>query len=320
VEEDDGAFWMEMSDFIRHFDQVYICHLHVGATPGTVADIPSAWTEGRDGGGLNYGTYGHNPQFSVNVRKASEVTIYLVLPNPRYLATQPGAISEEFAAALHLVDARGDAVDTNSRKYPAIADSGKYGFRTRVLRCQVDPATHTVPLTLVASTFEPGIKVPFFIRVVSSVPHAVDIKPIPLHHGFADKAVYRGKWSVASDNAGGCANTVDVCKNPYYLLKIHQPTRVRVVLRRIAGKSAIGCQLLRSNAGPPHQRASVAAKSVYTRADVCEADVEVHGQDVGQVLTLCCAMFGAGDEGEYEVVVKWRDAAAVEIVGKGGSA
>ncbi|XP_073454790.1 calpain-2 catalytic subunit-like [Aquarana catesbeiana] len=87
VKREDGDFWMQMDDFMRHFDTLEICNL----TPDSVdSDTPKPWKDscfdgkwvrGHNAGGCrnHQGTFWSNPQFLVTLEGEDETHPHTIL-------------------------------------------------------------------------------------------------------------------------------------------------------------------------------------------------------------------------------------------------
>ncbi|PIO05061.1 hypothetical protein AB205_0210090, partial [Aquarana catesbeiana] len=87
VKREDGDFWMQMDDFMRHFDTLEICNL----TPDSAdSDTPKPWKDscfdgkwvrGHNAGGCrnHQGTFWSNPQFLVTLEGEDETHPHTIL-------------------------------------------------------------------------------------------------------------------------------------------------------------------------------------------------------------------------------------------------
>ncbi len=312
VAGDDGAFWISFTDMAAQFSRIYICHVPLPPSIKHTYTLTSAWTTGRDGGCTNFTTYGNNPQFALHVPKQANVSIYLVLADPKARRGANTTSAEvDFSSALHVCANKGRAIDSNCAQYPLICSSGKYGYRSRVIQAKLDPTPPDTPYTIIASTFDPGLHADFWLRIESDTP--VTLQPMPLDHGFDGRVAFAG--SFAGPTSGGCINYDTVCDNPYWRVRVLRPTTLRAVLTRREGAAAMGCMLVQCGGNAPTRRVKrVVGKSGYSSGNMGEMEVAVTPEDCADCpLTLFVSAFKAGDAAAWGLVLKWLEEGDVEV-------
>ncbi|XP_060113738.1 calpain-12 [Heteronotia binoei] len=86
VSKEDGEFWMQLVDFVRHFDTLELCHLSADELQGketpsswNLSCFQGCWVRGYTAGGRqNFnpsGTFWMNPQYHVSLREPDELEV-----------------------------------------------------------------------------------------------------------------------------------------------------------------------------------------------------------------------------------------------------
>lgn len=75
MQEEEGCFYISFEDFVRVFNEVYICRL----TPKNYIHqrVKGMWKGKTAGGSREYPTFHYNPQYQLYVNKKANVTITL---------------------------------------------------------------------------------------------------------------------------------------------------------------------------------------------------------------------------------------------------
>lgn len=154
---DDGIFWMLFSDFVVHFEQLYICHIIATRPAGRWYRYTAAgeW-RGRSAGGCsnNPRTVNGNPQFALPVRVAANVILRL-------------ESDVDDCTAVEVYAARGARVRDLARDEPLLKGSpNNYSWLVPVEGALPAAAT---PYTIAVSTFKPGVEAAFVLSVYVDV-------------------------------------------------------------------------------------------------------------------------------------------------------
>ncbi|XP_054856079.1 calpain-12-like [Eublepharis macularius] len=86
VSKEDGEFWMQLVDFVRHFDVLEICHLRADAiqeegapSSWNISCFQGCWVKGYTAGGRQtfspWDTFWMNPQYHVSLREPDEAQL-----------------------------------------------------------------------------------------------------------------------------------------------------------------------------------------------------------------------------------------------------
>ena len=76
----DGSFWMDFGDFRRWFSLVYTCRM--ADDKWTKMTARSQWVDASAGGGPNFVSWRHNPQWLLRVPRPTRLTLSMTLPQP----------------------------------------------------------------------------------------------------------------------------------------------------------------------------------------------------------------------------------------------
>lgn len=128
VDKDDGEFWIQFSDLIREFAQIYICRVLTLDKGWVKAQVFGSWEKGRTAGGCsnNHDTFGNNPQFFLTVTKEPmDCVIELVLEDSRGIPEEEGR--NEFAIGISIfknpMHIRGRRMQVTPYKHSAFSTS-----------------------------------------------------------------------------------------------------------------------------------------------------------------------------------------------------
>ena len=79
---DDGTFWIEYADFVKHYNKVYMCRMLDDLW--TRITVKSRWMDETAGGCTNFISWRHNNQWLLHIhRPATKLTIKLTQPDAR---------------------------------------------------------------------------------------------------------------------------------------------------------------------------------------------------------------------------------------------
>uniref|UniRef100_A0A8C3YLF7 Calpain 12 n=1 Tax=Catagonus wagneri TaxID=51154 RepID=A0A8C3YLF7_9CETA len=209
VKKEDGEFWMELQDFLCHFDTVQICSLSpevLGPSPAGggwhIHTFQSRWVRGFNSGGSQPGaqTFWTNPQFRLTLLEPDEdedeeggwgaagargptqgghsprctVLLSLIQRNRRCLRAQGLTY---LTVGFHVFQLLGLWDSSHSRALlPSLlrADRSPFCARRDVSRrCRLRPGHYLV----VPSTARAGDEADFTLRVFSERSHTAEVAP-----------------------------------------------------------------------------------------------------------------------------------------------
>lgn len=187
--EDDGEFWMEYSDFTKHFQILEICHLSPDAFNAAdegseqsmngktkkvwqVVGEPSAWRKNVSAGGCKryMDTYAMNPQFHVEITECDEGTdtgtliVGLMQKDNRAERKELGTELYSLGFMIYPTEGEKGVLDKMYfKKHRSIASAGYINLREVSGKFHLKPGNYVV----VPTTFEPNEETEFLIRLVS---------------------------------------------------------------------------------------------------------------------------------------------------------
>ena len=184
------------------------------------------WKGLSAGGCTNHGSWIHNPQFSVVLSQESSSSSSLA--GKMTISLEQLGDSAPLPVGFYLFNKR----DSNPPGVPPTAALRQISQnKTRVktdfsrnkkisMEAPIANLAAELPLTIVPSTFDPGMERKFKVEVVftpkgGSPPKGLSLCPV---QEFQATEVVNGKWQLP-DLAGGCANHSTWLQNPLYLLK-----------------------------------------------------------------------------------------------------
>jgi len=148
-DEDDGAFWMEFSDFCVLFDSIYVCKLFKLVADGGQWHSASIRGEWRGESAACWRKMGNNPQYKMTIERPSTVFIAASQEDLR-------GKRKHYAICVNLWKGSGT-------RGTEMGDSGNYTYLRSVnMEVQrLEPGEYTI----VVSTFEAGQEGQFHIEV-----------------------------------------------------------------------------------------------------------------------------------------------------------
>ena len=158
--EDDGAFWMSLDDFVNNYSSVSIVRIYESPTWKKIS-ISCGWRGITAGGCPNHpDTYRNNPQFKLTVPRSTKATISMQQRDKR------GRGGDETFAI-------GWAIYSNSGKkitdYPPRSDykSGSYNY-SRDFSVEIPNLVgKQESYTLVCATFDPDQETDFTVTIIT---------------------------------------------------------------------------------------------------------------------------------------------------------
>ncbi|KPP57323.1 hypothetical protein Z043_124971, partial [Scleropages formosus] len=175
VRQEDGEFWMALTDFCRNFDQMEVCHLTesgMGAVkPWECALHHGSWVYNFTAGGPPGGAkYWQNPQFHLTLLEEDDDP-----SDPEQTCTFLVAVMQkhqrlsgiQLAINVHVYQARPDQhyltyLDLNLRR-PLISLDYYSPYREVVIRGRLPPGHYII----IPSTFEANQEGEFILRVLT---------------------------------------------------------------------------------------------------------------------------------------------------------
>jgi calpain-5 len=160
----DGVFWMQMSDFAVHFEDIYVCKIFrtvAEGGPWYKYTAEAEW-EGRAAGGCTNTPERAqwNPQWYVKPSRPSQV--YVSVAQKLDVLT-----ADKACIGVRLVRKGGKRLKAVYAG-ESVMDSGYCAVREMNAEGRVTP--DAAPYTLFASTFEPGVSRAYIVTVYSDAP------------------------------------------------------------------------------------------------------------------------------------------------------
>jgi len=157
----DGSFWMDFGDFRRWFSLVYTCRM--ADDKWTKMTARSQWVDASAGGGPNFVSWRHNPQWLLRVPRPTRLTLSMTLPQP----DGDAAPAQPFAIGACLFRGN-DAPDGVRRKLVLVEGDVVFSSEPRFSRRFIQEVSlpgSEVPYLLMPFTHEPGLESPFTLVV-----------------------------------------------------------------------------------------------------------------------------------------------------------
>lgn len=224
MEENDGTFYMNYSDFSAQFNIVHVLRLLTDDV-GEVWQKYSfhrEWKGPTAGGCTNHPTWFKNPQFTVTTsHKNNRVFVCLSQPDQRYHGDHE-KISYHPIGALVLTDKEGRYKKTTLKK-EEVAYAPSYAPRRDVsFEFVAQPGSSYV---IIPTTFEPRVELPFEIAIYvqKSAKVAERQEEMPVKKAEAE-------WS--GKTAGGCPNFPSWNQNPQFELTAEKSAKFIISLEQ----------------------------------------------------------------------------------------
>ncbi|CDW72149.1 dek1-calpain-like protein [Stylonychia lemnae] len=150
VGENDGIFWMSLSDFFTNFDQLFLCRFFDDSW--TEITYRSEWSTrlGTAGGCTNNPTVGQNPQLKLLVEAQGQVEIFMFLQ----MESKFGAQVDRYGIGFEVYDYQGKKITTNrGLPKPILENSGGYQV-ARDVSLDTKINGKNVPYTLIMTTYD----------------------------------------------------------------------------------------------------------------------------------------------------------------------
>lgn len=166
---DNGEFWMQYSDFLGQFSDLYACLVLTPVEAGGSwyrYYAESAW-EGRSAGGCtnNPATACFNPQFSIAPTQRCKIHVMLTLVEPRRCDVPKSRVT----SGVEIYRKGGKRVSTKHAE-DVVASSGFSNSCRHSIEAELDPLGPGDFYTLFCSTFDPGVELSFVVEVYTDSP------------------------------------------------------------------------------------------------------------------------------------------------------
>lgn len=158
VDADDGTFFMEFSDFVHHFEHVYVCR--VFDESWLVTTCEAAWAGETAGGCNNTVKIANNPQFLLKLSRPTSVHIVLEQDETR------GTGKNELHIGFVVLKLGGKRLTGRYSKRSVVASSGKF-INQRFVSAEATLQPDCGEYVVVPSAFDEGDENGFRIRVYS---------------------------------------------------------------------------------------------------------------------------------------------------------
>lgn len=297
----DGTFFMEIRDFMAHFEKIYLCKtLPQGWTQ---ASIDGAWEAGRSAGGCtNCVTWMWNPQYLVRVDRPTSAFLVLSQGDARkYGNGGGGSGGYENSIGVTVLSAAGRP-PTGLRVLAANDDSVKLieriayaNTRERSMALTLDPAA--CPYVVVPATFEPGCAARFRLSVFAEPLANVSVSPVA---EWPHVREVRGAWTPAL--SGGCSNNAGTWRrNPRYGVRVAGDGVLALRLSSvmvsvdIERAPAVGLYVLGDGSVAPTDEIVASSRS-FSQHALLRATLPPATQ---RPFTLLCATFEPGFVGDF---------------------
>uniref|UniRef100_A0A8C5QFB2 Uncharacterized protein n=1 Tax=Leptobrachium leishanense TaxID=445787 RepID=A0A8C5QFB2_9ANUR len=186
VQQEDGEFWMQMEDFMRHFNMLEICNL----TPDSMCDqnaqlwsansFQGRWVRGHNAGGCrNYtSTFWTNPQYMVTLREDEAGVCTLLVSLMQKDVRRGRARGRDFLVIgfeIYKVPEKFDQMTQVSQRMnliPGLTPACLSPFvakRDVTERFQLPPGRYLI----IPSTFKPHEEAAFSLRVFTEKQHTL---------------------------------------------------------------------------------------------------------------------------------------------------
>jgi hypothetical protein len=172
VKSDDGAFWIEWSDFTVNFEDIYVCRFFDAPKWITTPRINGAWRGDSAGGCSNYDSFANNPQYAIKLLTSTptDVVINLIQAD-----TRGSSNAKNFAIAIEVYSNKGNKCTKRICGKMMMSNPESYVMRREVLaEGTLQPSA--VPYTLQVSTFYPKEERDFILEIYSSQP--IEVKQL----------------------------------------------------------------------------------------------------------------------------------------------
>jgi hypothetical protein len=159
ADEDDGAFWMNINDFINNYSSISLVRVYEAPT-WRKTTITGSWKGKNAGGCPNNPTFRDNPQFKLTVTRNTTVIFNISQTDKRGFGSR-----EKFCIGWSGYTNVGQRISTDNAPRAAFK-SGSY-TNVREAFTEVSLKAEKDPYTLVVATFNPNEETDFSLTIIS---------------------------------------------------------------------------------------------------------------------------------------------------------
>lgn len=199
--------------------------------------IQGKWDDLTAGGRPFFSSFMDNPQYHIQLTSRCR-QLYIFLEEASFMSKDAASISApvNLRAALHTQERICGLPGSSSLR---VLSSGEYRPGFCMIEVDADELAVLRDFVLVPSTFEPGSKSEFTLRVVSDPPNAVMVcRAIPQEGFGLDLIQIRGNWDLQTGSAAGCSNYGCYTFNPRYLVRVLRDSELFVRLLPVKSTTA----------------------------------------------------------------------------------
>ncbi|CAI2386075.1 unnamed protein product [Moneuplotes crassus] len=158
-DEDDGAFWMSIDDFINNYSSVSIVRIYEAPT-WRKTNVTGTWKGETAGGCPNHDSFGDNPQFKLTVPRNTSAIFNLSQTDKRGIGRE-----KNFCIGWSCFSNNGQRIVGNNTPRP-VHKSGTY-TNVREKFTEISLKASDKPYTFVCSTFKPGEETGFTLSIIT---------------------------------------------------------------------------------------------------------------------------------------------------------
>uniref|UniRef100_K3X588 Calpain catalytic domain-containing protein n=1 Tax=Globisporangium ultimum (strain ATCC 200006 / CBS 805.95 / DAOM BR144) TaxID=431595 RepID=K3X588_GLOUD len=200
-------------------------------------EIQGEWDDLTAGGRPFFSSFMNNPQYHIQLTSPCR-HVYVFLEEASFMRKDAASASApvNLRAALHT---RERLCGLSSASSLRVLSSGEYRPGFCMIEMDADDLAGLADFVLVPSTFEPGSKSAFTLRVLSDPPNAVmACRAIPPEGYGMELVDIRGRWDLQTGSAAGCSNYGCYTFNPKYLVRVLHESEFFVRLQIVKSSHA----------------------------------------------------------------------------------
>ena len=214
---------------------------------------------GSAGGSARNVSFMHNPQWCLNLPKASRAGLRMRLRAPKGMYVNVRLMRSAGGARVTDTSIPSDAGATE------LLTSGDYreGFCYAETKRPIPAGKYT----LIVSTLKSNQHGPYLMFVETAADCvSSSLRKIPAEGHGKRRMVLHGRWSSATGTAAGCANYGRYSNNPRHRLTLHSAAHVLVRLQLRTHRSSVSLNLAMMREGQEHEKVPLVSTNggVYT--------------------------------------------------------